>query len=86
VRCGIARGRLLPNDGDFFGLVQSEAARLCAMAAGGDVLASAAVVDDASGADLALEPIGAHQLRGLPEATLVYRLTDHAGTPQPTHG
>lgn len=77
VRCGLARGRLLPHGGDFFGLVQSEAARLCGLAAPGEVLASAAVIDDVDRADapgIAWEKVGAHQLRGLPAVTQVHRI------------
>jgi len=74
IRCGLSRGRLLPNGGDFFGLVQSEAARLCSMADAGEVLASASVVDDAPDTGFSLHPLGPHQLRGLPAMTAVYRL------------
>ena len=44
IRCGLARGPVIPSSGDFYGLVQSEAARLCSLASPGEVLATAAVV------------------------------------------
>jgi class 3 adenylate cyclase len=77
VRCGLARGRVIPSGGDFFGLVQSEAARLCAFAGAGDVIGTAAVVEalqgGASHGVVALS-LGTHHLRGLPAATAVFRL------------
>ena len=77
VRCGLARGRVIPSGGDFFGLVQSEAARLCALADAGDVFGSARVVEALQGdaaRDLAARSLGIHHLRGLPDVTAVYRL------------
>ena len=74
VRCGLARGRLLPHEGDFYGLVQSEAARLCTLAAPGEALASASVIDDVDDVGLDWEAIGPQQLRGLPAVTVVHRL------------
>jgi len=77
VRCGLARGRVIPSGGDFFGLVQSEAARLCALADAGDVFGTARVVEALEGdaaRDLVARSLGIHHLRGLPEETAVYRL------------
>jgi class 3 adenylate cyclase len=45
IRCGLARGPVIPSGGDFYGLVQSEAARLCSLASAGEVLTNAAVVE-----------------------------------------
>jgi class 3 adenylate cyclase len=74
IRCGLARGRLIPSDGDFYGLVQSEAARLCGLAGPGEVLATAAVVDGDGGSGVAAESLGQHALRGFPFAIEVFRL------------
>jgi class 3 adenylate cyclase len=77
VRCGLARGRVIPSGGDFFGLVQSEAARLCAMADPGDVIGTATVVDALVGESargVVASSLGTLHLRGLPAATSVYRL------------
>jgi class 3 adenylate cyclase len=75
VRCGIAHGPLVPSGGDFFGLVQSEAARVCAVAGGGDVLATAAVVADCP-PEVTAVLLGRFELAGLPGATEVFRLVD----------
>jgi class 3 adenylate cyclase len=75
IRCGIASGVLIPSGGDFFGLVQSEAARLCALAAGGQVLVSSAVATNATSAGLQVEPCGTQQLRGFPSPLPVFRAT-----------
>jgi class 3 adenylate cyclase len=77
IRCGLARGRLIPSDGDFYGLVQSEAARLCGLAGPGEVLATAAVVvgGGGGGPGVAAENLGQHALRGFPFAIEVFRLT-----------
>ena len=42
-RCGLAHGELLASDGDFFGLVQCEAARVCGEARPVEVVVSEAV-------------------------------------------
>jgi class 3 adenylate cyclase len=79
VRCGLARGSLVPADGDYFGLVQSEAARLCALAAAGEVLVSQAVADvladGRAGAGLTVEPRGRHRLKGLAGDVDVFRVS-----------
>jgi len=74
IRCGLARGRLIPSGGDFFGLVQSQAARLCAQAAPGEVLATADVVEGLDAPDVRVESLGPSPLRGLPAAIEVFRL------------
>jgi class 3 adenylate cyclase len=64
---------VIPLSGDFYGLVQSEAARLCSLAAAGEVLATAAVVG-ACGPAVAAESLGPHELRGFPLPIEVFRL------------
>lgn len=75
IRCGLARGRLVPSGGDFFGLVQAEAARLCSMAKPGEVLASGDVLQGIDAPAFLAESLGRHALRGLPERTDVFRLS-----------
>lgn len=75
IRCGLARGRLVPSGGDFFGLVQAEAARLCSIAKPGEVLASGDVLEGVDAPAFGAESLGRHALRGLPARTEVYRLS-----------
>jgi class 3 adenylate cyclase len=74
VRCGVARGPTIPSGGDYFGLAQSETARLCALAGAGEVVASASVVDGLELPGVRLIDLGALTLRGLPEPTQAYRV------------
>ena len=75
IRCGLAHGALIASGGDFFGLVQSEAARVCALAGAGDVLATARVVEDCP-PDVRAESVGRHDLAGFPGSREVFRLVD----------
>jgi class 3 adenylate cyclase len=75
VRIGLAHGPVIPLAGDFFGLVQSQAARLCALAPPGGLLATAPVVARLSAAEVAVAPLGPHDLKGLPDAIEVFQLT-----------
>jgi len=83
IRCGLARGRLIPHNGDFFGLVQSEAARLCSLAGAGEVLVSAAVVADLDAGAMVVERLGPHELRGLPEPVEVIRISESPAERRP---
>jgi class 3 adenylate cyclase len=76
VRCGLARGRVIPSGGDFYGLVQSEAARLCALADPGDVVGAGPVIEALGGGTpgVSARSLGTHHLRGLPAPTAVFRL------------
>jgi class 3 adenylate cyclase len=75
IRCGLAHGPLVPSGGDFFGLVQSEAARVCGLAGAGEVLATAPVVAEYS-PGIATTSLGPRKLRGLPSDIEVFRLTE----------
>lgn len=69
LRCGLAAGAPIDNDGDIFGLTVATAARICARAGPGMVLVSgdiAAMVDDES---VVFDSRGHVQLKGLPEPT-----------------
>ena len=74
IRIGLAHGPAIPSGGDWFGLVQSEAARLCARAEPGQVLATAPVVHGLPRAELAADPIGPQDLKGLPAAMEAFLL------------
>jgi class 3 adenylate cyclase len=73
IRCGLAHGSLVPSGGDFFGLVQSEAARVCGLAGADEVLATARVVEDCPPGVTATS-LGRHALRGLPAEIEVFML------------
>jgi class 3 adenylate cyclase len=74
VRCGLARGAAIASGGDLFGLVQSEAARLCAMAAPGEILGSATIALALDARDVRVVSLGGHRLAGLPDESEVFRL------------
>jgi class 3 adenylate cyclase/tetratricopeptide (TPR) repeat protein len=68
VRIGIATGEATEEDGDYFGAPVIEAARLCAAAAGGQILASELVRATAGRrASFEMVAVGELYLKGLPE-------------------
>jgi class 3 adenylate cyclase len=77
VRCGLAAGEPIAEAGNIFGLAVVRAARVCATAAAGEVLASAEVMALARGTRAA--PYGSVPLKGLPEPVLLYSLRDPIG-------
>ncbi len=67
MRIGLSAGDATFEDGDWFGTPVIEAARLCAAAAGGQIIASELVRALAgSRTELELRPLGALELKGLP--------------------
>jgi class 3 adenylate cyclase len=69
VRCGLAVGAPIDNQGDIFGLTVAKAARVCAQAGPGVVLVSGDIprlVDDPT---VRFDAHGHVQLKGLPEPT-----------------
>lgn len=75
VRIGIHTGEVISRDGDYFGRNVAMAARVGALATGGEVLATAAVaesLDDDAAVELA--EMGEVELKGLPGRHTVYRL------------
>jgi class 3 adenylate cyclase len=74
LRIGLAHGPAIPSGGDWFGLVQSEAARLCALAQPGEVIGTAGVTGRLARAGLAVDELGPQQMKGLPDAIEVFRL------------
>lgn len=68
LRIGMSSGEVTPDDGDYFGDSVVEAARLCARAEGGQILA-AEVTRHTAGrrAPYTFRPVGELELKGLPE-------------------
>jgi class 3 adenylate cyclase len=75
VRAGLHSGRPDLTDTGYIGLAVHTTARVCAFGSGGQVVvtqeAKAAAERDAA-ADLSFRPLGAHHLRGLPQATVLF--------------
>ena len=72
---GVASGEAEFEDGDYFGLPVVEAARLCAKAEGGEILATEFVRMLArSRSTVVLEPVGALELKGLDEPVETFRV------------
>lgn len=64
VRIGLHTGQVLSRDGDYFGRNVAMAARVAALASGGQTLVSTDV-RDALGDEVLFEPIGEYELKGL---------------------
>jgi predicted ATPase/class 3 adenylate cyclase/tetratricopeptide (TPR) repeat protein len=72
VRIGISTGAATKRSGDYHGVVPVEAARLCAAATGGQILAAAVVSRlVTTGEDVDLVPLGVLDLKGLPPVATV---------------
>ena len=72
IKIGISVGDVTEDDGDWFGMPVNEAARLCAAADGGQILASDVVrLLAGSRARHAMRPAGTRELKGLPEPLAV---------------
>jgi len=78
VRMGLHRGRATQRDGDYFGPVPNIAARLEAVALGGQILLSSAVADTVDVETLAL---GQHRLRDVPEPIDISQVGVHSFPP-----
>ncbi|HWI73363.1 MAG TPA: adenylate/guanylate cyclase domain-containing protein [Baekduia sp.] len=70
-RIGIHYGETLYRDGDYYGREVNQASRVAARAAGGEVLATRPVVDQAH-AGLAFERIGEVRLKGFADTTELF--------------
>ena len=76
LRIGVSCGEATNEEGDYFGDPVIEAARLCARAEGGQVLVTDLVKGMAGRRrSHRLEPVGALELKGLPEAVETMRLS-----------
>ena len=71
VRCGLAAGEPLDQDGDLFGLAVVRAARVCARAGAGEVLVADEVL--ALSSTVVYEPHGLTHLKGLPDSVMIHR-------------
>ena len=67
IRVGVSAGDATTADGDVFGVPVIEAARLCDYCSGGQILAKELVAHLAAGRGHTFAPVGALELKGLPE-------------------
>ena len=75
MRIGLNTGTPVAEGGDFFGMAVNVAARLCELAAAGEVLATGDVVGVAEvGSSFAFTEVGPVQLKGRASPIAVYRL------------
>ena len=74
VRIGVHTGEVEPIGNDIGGVAVHAAARIMALAGPSEVFASAMTVGLADGSDLAFEPRGAKEVKGLARPIEVYRL------------
>jgi pimeloyl-ACP methyl ester carboxylesterase len=81
IRAGVHIGECERRGKEWSGLAVHTGARIGAMAAAGEVLTSRTVRDLSAGSGLRFESIGAHHLKGLPEDTEVFRVTQPVGIP-----
>lgn len=83
VRIGVHTGTVISRDGDYFGRNVALAARVAALAGGGEVLVSDPVATAVRGhRKLVLEPAGDVALKGLPGSHRVWRLLPEARPPR----
>lgn len=75
IRVGVHTGELQVTADDVRGIAVHTAARIMAVAAPGEVLVSATVMDLVDGSSLAFDDAGMHELKGLHGARQLYRLT-----------
>ena len=74
VRSGIHTGEIEIKGDDVGGIAVNVAARIAALAGGGQVLVSSTVRDLVAGSDLAFRDQGSHALKGLPEQIRLFAL------------
>jgi class 3 adenylate cyclase len=75
LRCGLAVGDVYDFDGDLAGLAVTEAARVCAVATGGQVVTSAAVVKVDRHPGRHYHELGSHLLKGIPDAQPLFSVS-----------
>ncbi|MDQ1403512.1 MAG: hypothetical protein QOG03_1828, partial [Actinomycetota bacterium] len=79
IRVGLSNGDATEEDGDYFGEPVVEDSRLCARADGGQILTTDVVKTLARRTDFKFEPIGALELKGLPEPVDGFAVTRAKG-------
>jgi adenylate cyclase len=77
---GINAGPVVFREGDYFGRTVNVAARIAAKAGPGEVLASEAAMDAVDDPEVAFEPVGKAELKGVPEPMALYRVVRAAPT------
>jgi DNA-binding NarL/FixJ family response regulator/class 3 adenylate cyclase len=80
VRMGLHTGRPTLRDGAYFGMDVHRAARICQAGHGGQVLLSAATLEELDGSTHEIEDLGEHELPGLPAPERIFQL-DVPGLP-----
>ena len=78
IRAGVHTGEVEFVGDNVRGLAVHETARVAGVAAAGEVLVSATTKHLLAGSELAFEPAGIHELKGLGEARELFRLTGSA--------
>jgi len=73
-RTSLHHGPVVRRDGDLFGATVNIAARLAALAAPGQLIATQAVADAASAEGIAIKALGARSLRSLREKMQLYEI------------
>jgi pimeloyl-ACP methyl ester carboxylesterase/class 3 adenylate cyclase len=81
IRAGVHIGECERRGEEWSGLTVHTGARIGAMAGPGEVLTSRTVRDLSAGSGLRFESLGAHRLKGMPEDTEVFRVTQPVGVP-----
>ena len=84
VRCGVHTGEIEVSGEDIGGIAVHIAARIAALADGGDVLVSRTVRDLVAGSNLPLKERGDFVLKGLSERMPLYVVATHADGPRDT--
>jgi class 3 adenylate cyclase len=79
LRCGLAVGAPIDDNGDIFGLTVAQAARICAQAGPGTVLVSGEIPPIVDDETIRFDSRGDVQLKGLPEPTQL--LSAHSAQP-----
>lgn len=79
IKIGLAAGEPVEDAADLYGAAVNLAARICAHAAGGEVLVSAAIHDLAIGKGLPFVPRGRVAMKGFPDPITIYAV-DCTGT------
>ena len=80
VRCGVHTGEIEMKGEDIGGIAVHIAARIAALAEGGQVLVSRTVRDLVAGSNLRLEERGAYALKGLSESMPLFAVAPSQGT------
>ena len=81
VRSGLHTGEIEIKDDEVGGIAVNVAARIAALAEGGQVLVSSTVRDLVAGSELSFRDHGSHALKGLPEQLRLFALQEPNAAP-----